>query len=70
MKPEIKKDKCKGCGLCIFYCPLKALEFSLELNKSGVKFAKFKQGAKCSGCGFCFLMCPDNCIEISEESKK
>ncbi|MFH1505255.1 MAG: 4Fe-4S binding protein [Candidatus Omnitrophota bacterium] len=64
MKVEIKKDKCKGCELCIFYCPAKALELSQELNKRGVKFAKLKQEAKCSGCGFCFLICPDACIEI------
>lgn len=67
MKPKIKKDRCKGCGLCIRYCPLKSLEFSSQLNKRGVKFAKFKEGAKCSGCGFCFLMCPDNCIKIEAE---
>lgn len=63
-KLKIKKDKCKGCKLCIFYCPLKSLEFSSVLNKRGVEFANFKKGAKCSGCGFCFLICPDSCIEI------
>ena len=66
VKVKIEKDRCKGCGLCIFYCPLKSLELSVTLNKRGVKPANFKKGAKCSGCGFCFLICPDNCIQIQK----
>ena len=69
-KVKIEKDKCKGCELCIFYCPLKSLELSSTLNKRGVKFASFKKEAKCSGCGFCFLICPDNCIRIYKEDGK
>jgi 2-oxoglutarate ferredoxin oxidoreductase subunit delta len=63
---KIDKDKCKGCGLCIVYCPLKSLQFSSSLNKRGVKFAEFKKDAKCSGCKFCSLICPDNCLEVDK----
>jgi len=66
-KVMIKKDKCKGCGLCIVYCPVKHLEFSAKLNKKGVKFAKEKKTNQCIGCGFCFDMCPECCIEVYEE---
>lgn len=69
-KVKIEKDRCKGCELCILYCPLKSLELSSTLNKRGVKFASFKKEAKCSGCGFCFLICPDNCIRIYKEDGK
>ncbi|MDP8290021.1 MAG: 4Fe-4S binding protein [Candidatus Susulua stagnicola] len=69
-KVIIDTDKCKGCGLCVFYCPLKSLELSSSLNKRGVKAASFKKDAKCSGCGFCFLICPDNCIQIDKENGK
>jgi len=65
-KVTIKEDKCKGCGLCIVYCPVKHLEFSTKLNKKGVKFAKAKKINKCIGCGFCFHMCPECCIEVYE----
>jgi 2-oxoglutarate ferredoxin oxidoreductase subunit delta len=65
-KVKIAKDRCKGCKLCIFYCPAEVLEFSSQLNKRGVKFAKVKKKAKCTGCGFCFLVCPETCIEIYE----
>ncbi len=66
-KVKIDKDRCKGCGLCIIYCPCGHLEFSSDLNKRGMRYAKEKENTRCTGCGFCFLMCPDVCIEIYEE---
>lgn len=64
---SITKDKCKGCGLCVFFCPFKNLSMSDDLNKKGMKYAKVKDVTKCSGCGMCFLVCPDCCIEIYEK---
>jgi 2-oxoglutarate ferredoxin oxidoreductase subunit delta len=66
-KAAINKDKCKGCQLCIYFCPAKHLELSSQLNKRGITPAKLKENNKCTGCGFCFLICPDSCIEIYEE---
>ncbi|MDP2922383.1 MAG: 4Fe-4S binding protein [Candidatus Omnitrophota bacterium] len=63
----IKEDKCKGCELCIFFCPVKHLEVSQALNRKGITPAKIKKGTKCTGCGFCFLTCPDSCIEVYEK---
>ena len=63
-KVEIKKDRCKGCELCIVHCPTKHLKLSKELNKRGVKFVETVDGTKCVGCGICFMMCPDCCIEV------
>ncbi|MCF7916320.1 MAG: 4Fe-4S binding protein [Candidatus Omnitrophica bacterium] len=60
----IEKDKCKGCGLCITYCPTKHLLFSKDLNKRGLKYAKVNQKNKCIGCGACFIVCPDVAIKI------
>ena len=64
--PKIKIDtnKCKGCKLCILYCPQKSIELSDKLNKYGAKPAVFKKHAKCTGCGFCAIMCPDAAIEV------
>jgi len=64
---SINKEKCKGCQLCVFFCPSKNLVLSEDLNKKGIKYAKVKDTSACSGCGFCFLVCPDCCIEISKE---
>ncbi|UCD15649.1 MAG: 4Fe-4S dicluster domain-containing protein [Candidatus Omnitrophota bacterium] len=61
---EIKKDKCKGCRLCILYCPTKHLKLSPQFNKKGRQFVEPRETTGCVGCGFCFSMCPDACIEI------
>jgi 2-oxoglutarate ferredoxin oxidoreductase subunit delta len=66
----IKKDKCKGCYLCILYCPTKHLTISSQLNKRGVSFAALKEGTRCAGCGFCFLVCPESCIEVYDQNLK
>lgn len=69
-KVLIHKDKCKGCGLCIFYCPLNHLEQSDCLNKRGVKFAVENKKNSCIGCKACFFICPEACIEVYEAKKK
>jgi 2-oxoglutarate ferredoxin oxidoreductase subunit delta len=63
-KIEIDVKKCKGCGLCIFYCPNKSIILSDKINKIGVKPVAFKKDAKCNACTFCALICPDCAIEV------
>lgn len=64
---EIKKDKCKGCSLCVIHCPVHHLTLSKKLNKRGVHYAQENPTHQCIGCGFCYVMCPDACIEVMEE---
>ena len=63
---KINKDRCKGCFLCIQFCPAKCLKASESLNKRGNQYAEKIEDKKCVGCGNCFLICPDFCIEIYE----
>ncbi len=63
-KVTIKRDRCKGCLLCVRVCPSSSLEESPELNKRGVHPVRHKQGASCSGCAQCAWICPDTCIEV------
>jgi len=63
---KINKDRCKGCFLCIQFCPVKCLKISESLNKRGNQYAEKIEDKKCVGCGNCFLICPDFCIEIYE----
>jgi 2-oxoglutarate ferredoxin oxidoreductase subunit delta len=56
---KIDRERCKACGLCVIYCPQKALVFSDKINKRGIKPVEFKKDAKCTGCGICALVCPD-----------
>ena len=66
---KIKKERCKGCELCLAACPRDVLRLSRDLNKKGVRFAEVADAEKCTGCGLCFLVCPDACIEIYEDEE-
>ena len=61
-----KEDLCKGCGLCIEFCPKKCLGFAEHFNAKGYKPAEMKKQEDCIGCAFCFRMCPDVAIEVSK----
>ncbi|MEM0050727.1 MAG: 4Fe-4S binding protein [Candidatus Bathyarchaeia archaeon] len=62
----ILKDLCKGCGLCIHYCPRNVLEWSDEINVMGVHPPKVVNKEECTLCNFCSLICPDLAIFIKE----
>jgi len=62
---EINKEKCKGCELCILYCPKGCIVKDKDINERGVYPVVFLEDkGKCTGCGFCALMCPDLCIKV------
>ncbi len=66
----IIKNRCKGCLLCIEYCPQKVLEESKDYNEKGYHYPKLKEDTNkiCVNCGFCTLMCPEFAIHtISQE---
>jgi 2-oxoglutarate ferredoxin oxidoreductase subunit delta len=59
----IRENWCKGCGICVAYCPKKVLEL-----KGGKVFAA--RWEDCIGCRMCELRCPDFAIEIHERDKE
>jgi 2-oxoglutarate ferredoxin oxidoreductase subunit delta len=63
-KVVVKNDFCKGCGLCIEYCPKKVLQVSSHLNEMGYHYAEADETKKCSGCLVCTLVCPEVAIEV------
>lgn len=63
-KVKIDKKRCKGCNLCIVYCPKKNLKLEDRLNEAGIFTVKAVDEDNCLGCGFCFIMCPDSAIKI------
>ncbi len=60
----IEKERCKGCRLCIHFCPKEILEDCGELNKLGYRPVHLKDQEACTGCGICALMCPDMIIQV------
>jgi 2-oxoglutarate ferredoxin oxidoreductase subunit delta len=63
-KITIDKDRCKGCFLCISFCPKGLIRKSKQLNKRGVTSVEFKDTNECLGCTLCAIICPDCCIEV------
>lgn len=54
--PQIIKNKCIGCGLCIKNCNANAIEI---INK----IAKINK-EKCEGCAMCIAVCPKDAVSI------
>ncbi len=58
----IRQNWCKGCNICVAYCPKKVLEL-----RGGKVFAA--RWEDCIGCRMCELRCPDFAIEVHERDK-
>ncbi|MCK9221559.1 MAG: 4Fe-4S dicluster domain-containing protein [Limnochordia bacterium] len=63
-KITIDRERCKGCSLCVAFCPQKILELEKATNAKGFHPASIKDEQKCTGCAQCATMCPDICIEV------
>jgi 2-oxoglutarate ferredoxin oxidoreductase subunit delta len=68
--PKIIYDQnlCKACGLCVEFCPVKAITFTANLNEKGYRVLSFDQEV-CTACGTCYRMCPDLAITVQREGK-
>lgn len=79
-KVSVDKEKCKGCLLCVAFCPKGLLAQSKKLNRRGANFIEFSRKAnkkgggipplaghdtgECIGCAMCAVICPECCIEV------
>jgi 2-oxoglutarate ferredoxin oxidoreductase subunit delta len=59
----IDENKCKGCDLCVYYCPQETLALSKTIGARGYPVAIVVQD-NCTGCQECARVCPDICIDI------
>ncbi|MFV0439333.1 MAG: ferredoxin family protein [Desulfopila sp.] len=57
-KIEINDDWCKGCAICVTFCPKQVL----ELNQVGKAIAARPED--CIVCKMCELRCPDLAITV------
>mgnify|MGYP001813517083 CR=1 FL=1 len=61
---EIDRELCKGCGMCILFCPKNSISASDRLNASGYIPVTFDDGSECNGCAVCATVCPEVAIEV------
>jgi 2-oxoglutarate ferredoxin oxidoreductase subunit delta len=59
---------CKGCGICLIKCPVKALSFGKTLGVYGTPTPDIDID-KCIACGNCLRFCPDSAIKVSTTRK-
>ena len=64
MSLKLITKRCKGCGICTFFCPKKALVIT-ELNKAAITEGKEND---CIKCGQCEMRCPDYAIFVEKEA--
>jgi 2-oxoglutarate ferredoxin oxidoreductase subunit delta len=55
----IIKDRCKGCGWCIEYCPKKILKKSEDFNIKGYHYPIVIEQDACVNCKVCEDICPE-----------
>jgi len=66
-KVLFNRDKCKGCELCVNFCPKHIISMDHgNVNAKGYHPAGIENMSECIGCASCALMCPDCCISIYE----
>lgn len=58
---EINREWCKGCGICIAFCPHEV--FGLGPDEKAVVL----RSEDCNACGMCELRCPDMAISLAKE---
>ena len=61
---EIFEELCKGCELCISFCPKDVISLSDRLNAGGYLPAAFNDNGECTGCAVCAIVCPEVAIEV------
>jgi 2-oxoglutarate ferredoxin oxidoreductase subunit gamma len=66
---EIVPSRCKGCGICIEKCPVKALKFSSILGVFATPTPEIDR-EKCIACDNCNRFCPDGAINVQKDNTK
>lgn len=61
-------DRCKGCELCIHFCPQQVLQKSKVANGKGYHCPEVASGKdeSCVHCEFCMMVCPEFAIYTIE----
>jgi len=68
-KIYVDSHLCKGCGICVEFCPRGVFKLKEDLSESGIHTALATEEEKCTACHLCELYCPDFAIAVVEKGK-
>jgi 2-oxoglutarate ferredoxin oxidoreductase subunit delta len=61
----INEVRCKGCGLCVHYCPRHCIAMSSDkFTAGGYLLPVMETPEDCTACGVCGWLCPDQAIVV------
>ena len=61
---EFDEERCKGCELCVNFCPRGLIRMAERFNSNGFHPAYVEDREACTGCCFCAIMCPEVAIQV------
>lgn len=61
---SIQREWCKGCGICVVFCPTEVLELDSQGKVTAVRLEA------CIACEMCALRCPDLAITLETTEKE
>ncbi|MCF8103892.1 MAG: 4Fe-4S binding protein [Desulfohalobiaceae bacterium] len=61
---RVNREWCKGCGICVHFCPKDVLELDQDDKSSVIR------PDDCIVCGFCERLCPDLAISVIPEEQE
>ncbi|MDI6856501.1 MAG: 4Fe-4S binding protein [Candidatus Thermoplasmatota archaeon] len=62
----MNEELCKGCMLCVAFCPKKIILRSEKLNKYGSFVPKITKPENCIECRNCELYCPEFAVSVEK----
>lgn len=62
----VKRERCKGCYLCMHVCPKHVFDKEEGFNAKGYQPVRAARPQDCTGCRACTIVCPDVVFELYE----